>query len=46
MYDAFNGAAQDEDPVDKGRIGPDGVHLGHKGRAVQVEVLDALDTSP
>ena len=29
-------------PVDNGYIGRDGVHLSDKGRAVQVDVLDAL----
>lgn len=42
MYDAFNGPEHDEDPVEKGLIGPDGEHPSDKGKAVQVDVLDAL----
>lgn len=46
MYDAFNGPKHDEDPVAKGYIGDDGVHPSDKGRAVQVDVIDALGYEP
>lgn len=42
MYDAFNGPDHDQDPVAKGYIGDDGEHCSDAGRAVQVDVLDAL----
>lgn len=46
MYDALNGLAHDQDPVDKGYIGDDGVHLGDAGQAAQVDVIDALGYDP
>ncbi|HEX6231325.1 MAG TPA: SGNH/GDSL hydrolase family protein, partial [Actinomycetota bacterium] len=46
MYDTFNGPGHDEDPVEKGLIGSDGEHPSDKGKAVQVDVLDALGYEP
>jgi hypothetical protein len=46
MYDAFNGPAHDEDPVANGYISADGAHPSDAGRAVQVDVIDALGYQP
>ncbi|MGE5235387.1 MAG: hypothetical protein ACM3O7_03430 [Acidobacteriota bacterium] len=46
VYDAFNGPNHDEDPVDKGYIGGDGEHPSEEGRAVYVDLLDALGYDP
>jgi len=45
-YDAFNGTDHDEDPVEKGYIGPDGMHQSLVGQKVQAEVLHALGYAP
>ena len=42
VYRAFNGADHREDPVDKGYIDTDGIHVSDAGRAVFAETLAAL----
>lgn len=42
----FNGPGHHEDPVDKGWIGPDGVHPSEAGTAAQVDFLDSLGYDP
>ena len=42
VYTAFNGSGHREDPVDKGYIDTDGIHVNDAGRAVFAETLAAL----
>lgn len=46
MFDAFNGPGHNEDPREKGFIGPDKQHTTEEGKAAMVEVLDALGYEP
>lgn len=46
MFDAFNGPGHDEDPREKGFIGPDKEHTSDKGKAAMVEVLHGLGYDP
>lgn len=46
IYGLFNGPGHHEDPVDKGWIGPDGVHPNAAGTAAQVDFLDSLGYAP
>jgi hypothetical protein len=46
MFDAFNGPNHDEDPREKGFIGPDKQHTTDEGKAAMVEVLHALGYDP
>jgi hypothetical protein len=43
VYTAFNGKTHLEDPVAKGYILPDGIHVTSKGRAVIAKTLASLD---
>jgi hypothetical protein len=42
VFDAFNGPMHDEDPRDKGYIGPDGVHTTELGRITIATLLREL----
>ena len=46
VYTAFNGAGHREDPVDKGYIQEDGIHVSDAGRAVFAETLADLGYKP
>ena len=46
MHDAFNGTDHNEDPREKGFIGPDQIHTNDEGKAAMVEVLHALGYDP
>lgn len=45
-YDVFNGAAHDEDPREKGWIGPDGEHTTDDGATAIAEALAAVGFDP
>lgn len=45
-YDVFNGPAHDEDPREKGWIGPDGEHTTDDGAAAIAEALAAVGFVP
>jgi hypothetical protein len=42
FYDAFNGPDHDEDPREKGYVGPDGYHFSREGTLAQAEILHGL----
>lgn len=46
MYDVFNGPGHDEDPMEKGWIGPDALHPTKEGSAVIAETLAAVGFEP
>lgn len=46
VYDAFNGPNHDEDPRDKGYIGPDGEHTSETGRKTIADLLWELGYEP
>lgn len=42
IYDAFNGINHDEDPREKGLIGPDGIHASAEGRQLIADLISAV----
>lgn len=46
VYDAFNGPNHDEDPVEKGYIGPDGIHASAEGQQVIADILSEAGYEP
>ena len=46
IYDAFNGPDHNEDPVEKGYIGPDGVHASAEGQQVIADILSEAGYEP
>ena len=42
VLDVFNGPEHDQDPVEKGLIADDGMHLSDEGHAVLVNALAAV----
>ena len=46
VYDAFNGPNHDEDPREKGYIGPDGVHVSEAGQKVIADLMQKLGYKP
>jgi hypothetical protein len=42
VFDAFNGPNHDEDPRDKGLIGPDGIHTREEGSTLIADLLREL----
>jgi hypothetical protein len=46
VYDAFNGKKHNEDPVEKGYIGPDGMHASGKGQQVIADLLSNAGFEP
>lgn len=46
VYDAFNGINHDEDPREKGYIGPDGIHASEKGKQVIADLLSDTGYAP
>jgi hypothetical protein len=46
VYDAFNGPNHDEDPREKGYIGPDGVHASEEGQQVIADILSEAGYEP
>lgn len=46
VCDAFNGPGHDEDPREKGYIGPDGVHASEKGQQVIADLLSEAGYEP
>lgn len=46
VYDAFNGPNHDEDPREKGYIGPDGQHTSKEGRKVIADLFRELGYAP
>ncbi len=46
IYDAFNGPDHDEDPREKGFIGPDGIHASEKGKQVIADLLSDAGYAP
>lgn len=46
VYDAFNGPDHDEDPREKGYIGPDGIHASEMGKQVIADLLSDAGYAP
>lgn len=46
VYDAFNGPNHDEDPREKGYIGPDGEHTSEEGQKVIADLFRELGYEP
>jgi len=46
VYDAFNGPNHDEDPREKGYIGPDGEHTNEEGRKIIAKLFHELGYEP
>lgn len=46
VYDAFNGPNHDEDPTEKGYIGPGGIHTSEEGQQVIADLLRELGYEP
>jgi len=46
VYDAFNGPNHDEDPREKGYIGPDGRHASKAGQKVIAALMQKLGYKP
>lgn len=46
IYDAFNGSEHNEDPREKGFIGPDGIHASEKGKQVIADLLGDVGYAP
>ena len=46
VYDAFNGPNHDEDPREKGYIGPDGEHTSEAGQKVIADLMRELGYKP
>jgi lysophospholipase L1-like esterase len=46
VFDAFNGPDHDEDPREKGYIGPDGVHTSVEGRQLIADLLSEAGYEP
>lgn len=46
VYDAFNGPDHNEDPREKGYIGPDGIHASEMGKQVIADLLSEAGYAP
>ena len=46
VYDAFNGPNHDEDPREKGYIGPDDIHASPEGQQVIADILSEAGYEP
>lgn len=46
IYDLFNGPAHDEDPRERGLIGPDGQHTSPEGAALIAEAIHTVGYEP
>jgi hypothetical protein len=46
VYDEFNGLSHDDDPRERGLIGPDGKHTSEQGQQVIADLLSGLGYEP